>query len=361
MRVLITGGLGLVGSNYARHCLSRGDQVVILDNYSRGKSCVVNGEWLFEGLDIASGGALDIINGNVARAEHVQQALEVYKGIDRVVHAAAQSSVNLSMLYPEVDFASNTLGTFTLLEVLRKEAPKARMIYMASNKVYDVTGWSVERDGTRYRWVGRTSGPSEEFPFHTDAREPYGASKISGLYYSRCYAAMYDMPIICVVPSGMYGPQQFGRAAQGWLGWFVIASLLGIPVEINGDGYQVRDMLHTKDVCSAFDMLFEAADLYKGDLFNLGGGPRNAISLHEALHSIRQCLHKVSPIKYDSWRPQDNKVYVSNINRLVGLGWYPTVPIDSGIQMMCEWAVANEEVLRALYFQEEQPVMEGRA
>ena len=346
MRVLITGGLGLVGSNYARHCLEQGHQVVVLDGYTRGRSCKYNEEWLRK---YGASQFLRIVRGNVALSEVVQSALKQFDGIDRVVHAAAQSSVNVSMEAPEVDFSSNVIGTFTLLDELRCTAPKAKVLYLASNKVYDVTGWPVELVGSRYRWVGNRQGPSEQFPFYTDAKEPYGASKIAGLYYSRCYAAMYDMPIVIVVPSGMYGPRQFGRSAQGWLGWFCIATLLGLPIEIKGDGFQVRDMLHVQDVCLAFDRLFEVADVYKGELFNLGGGVRNAVSLVEALGLIADTLGMKSKIVYGDWRPQDNKVYVSNIERMVGMQWHPTVSIQVGVKDMCTWVKSEEAVLRALY------------
>ena len=285
----------------------------------------------------------------MALPEVVSYALKQFDGIDRVVHAAAQSSVNVSMENPEVDFSSNVIGTFTLLDELRHVAPKAKVLYLASNKVYDVTGWPVELDGSRYRWVGNRQGPSEQFPFYTDAKEPYGASKIAGLYYSRCYAAMYGMPIVIVVPSGMYGPRQFGQATQGWLGWFTIAVALGLPITICGDGFQVRDMLHVEDVCIAFDRLFEVADVYKGELFNLGGGTRNAVSLIEALELISDELEVKPKIMYTDWRPQDNKVYVSNIERLLGFQWYPRVSIQSGIKEMCTWVQFEEKMLRGLY------------
>ena len=346
MRVLITGGLGCVGSNYAYHCLEQGHHVIVLDNYARGSSCRYNEYWLKE---YTTAKFLRIVRGNVALPEVVQAALKQFDGVDYVVHAAAQSSVNLSMEMPEVDFSSNVIGTFTLLNELRCSAPEVRMLYLASNKVYDVTSWPVELDGMRYRWSGKRQGPSEQFPFYTDAKEPYGASKIAGLYYARCYAAMYGMSVVIVVPSGMYGPHQYGQSAQGWLGWFCIANQLGLPIGIKGDGFQVRDMLHVQDVCRAFDTLFSVADTFKGDLFNLGGGVRNAVSLIEALTLIEKHSGISPQIMYENWRPQDNKVYVSNIERLVGLQWYPKVTIEEGVREMCDWVKAEQSVLRTLY------------
>jgi len=313
----------------------------------------LNEEWLREYsyslCDSRKSGPLRIVFGNVALPEVVQEALNQFDGVDHVVHAAAQSSVNLSMEFPEVDFASNVVGTFTLLEELRKSAPKAKVLYLASNKVYDVTGWPTELYGSRYRWVGNRQGPSEQFPFYTDAKEPYGASKIAGFYYSRCYAAMYDMPILIVVPSGMYGPQQYGKLAQGWLGWFIIATELQLPITICGDGFQVRDMLHVRDVCSAFDRLLEVASVYSGEVFNLGGGVRNSVSLVEALQHIERISGVTPKTIFGEWRPQDNKVYVSNIEKIIALQWHPTISIEDGIREMCSWVRSEKDVLQKLY------------
>ena len=108
-------------------------------------------------------------------------------------------------------------------------------------------------------------------------------------------------------------------------------------------------MLHVRDVCTAFDRLFKLADVYKGELFNLGGGVRNAVSLVEALGLIADELGVKPKIVYGDWRPQDNKVYVSNIERLLRFQWHPTVSIQDGIKNMCKWVQSEEAVLRELY------------
>lgn len=349
MRILVTGGFGAVGSNYAAHCLRRKDDVVIIDNGDRGDSTRWNRHWLFSMGNRPSTGQICDVNGSVADPDAVDAALSYYDGIDAVVHCAAQSSVDVSIIDPGKDFISNVIGTFTVLEALRTKAPDARFIFMASNKVYDVTQWPTERCGSRYEFVGRSVGPSENFPFYTDAREPYGASKICGLYYTRCYATMYGMPTVVCVPSGMAGPRQFGKSEQGWLGWFVIATFLGLPITIKGDGCQVRDMLHVDDVCTAIDLLIDRAPEYKGELFNLGGGIDNSVSLKQALDLIRNYLGITPIIEYDDWRSQDNKVYISNIDRMRSLGWNPSIGISTGIARMCDWVKSESILLHKLY------------
>lgn len=349
MRGLVTGGLGLVGSQYAAHALARGDEVVILDNESRGESTARNWHWLRSLPGAAAG--LKLVKGDVADPEAVEMALR--PRTDWVLHAAAQSSVNVSIKEPELDFVSNAMGTVVLLTRLLDFTPMPRVVFLASNKIYDTTTWPVERVGKKYRWVGRGIGPSEEYPFQMDAKEPYGASKIAATYYCRCYAAMYDMPVVVGVPSGMYGPRQFGRTEQGWMGWFIIATILGLPISIMGDGYQVRDMCHTDDVSMAVDRLLDAATEYKGELFNIGGGPRNAVSLLQALELIETISGQKPILSYETWRPQDNKVYVSNIERMVGLGWSPKVDIEDGITRMVRWVRENLPEIESVYLDRE--------
>ena len=346
MKILVTGGLGLVGANYAEHCLNRGDVVVVLDNWARGQGSRLNAEWL---RSLVGGPQLHLLHGSVAREEDVLSAIDALGGVDVVLHAAAQSSVDVSMTHPDLDFRWNVVGTFTVLDTIRRQSPEARVIYFASNKVYDTTAWPVEIQGLHYRWVGRRVGPSEAYPFYTDAKEPYGASKIAGFYYCRAYAALYGMPIIIAVPSGMYGPRQFGRTEQGWLGWFAIASELGLPIEIRGDGFQVRDMLHVDDVCSAVDLLVELAPKYKGEVFNLGGGPANAPSLIEAITLIAGSLGKTASLRYTDWRPQDNKVYISNCERIIGQGWHPKIGIREGVEDLCRWVRTCRDDLLKVY------------
>lgn len=347
MRFLISGGLGLVGANFAAHRLAMGDKVVVLDNYLRGQSNRANQVWLEqqEGAD----GHLKVISGSVANQHDVEKAIRTFGGVDAVLHAAAQSSVNLSIKDPETDFMYNAAGTFWVLESLRRRCPKAKFIFTASNKVYDVTGWPVERLRSRYQWTSRRVGPSESLPFATDAVEPYGASKIAGFYYTRCYAAMYDMPAVVTVPSGMYGPRQFGKEEQGWLGHFVASVAFDRPITFYGDGHQVRDMVHVDDVCVAFDILFDKAAELKGHVFNIGGGVRNAISLKESISYIEAGLGKRARIEYDDWRPMDNKVYISNIEKMVNLGWTPSITIQEGIEKMCRWVESSREEWEAIY------------
>jgi len=350
-RLLITGGLGAVGVNYALHAAKAGHEVILVDNRFRGLSNSLNEQWLWK--QAGKDAKIMAITGDVANADDIDTAMSALLSDDpediRVLHAAAQASVDYSIKDPGLDFAYNVIGTFNLLEALRNRCPQAKMIHVTSNKIYDTTDWPVEIHGTHYSWVGRNVGPADVLSKFIDAKEPYGASKIAGLYYSRCYAAMYNMPIVIAVPSGMYGPRQFGRSGQGWMGWFTVACALGYALQIKGDGFQVRDMVHVNDVNTAMDILFAQATKTPGELFNIGGGPRNAISLIEALTEMSKHLGKMAKLEYVDWRPQDNKVYISNIEKMISLGWSPTISVQDGIKNMCEWVVSQKDDLESLY------------
>ena len=165
---------------------------------------------------------------------------------------------------------------------------------------------------------------------------------------------MYNLNAVVVVPSGMFGIRQFGKEEQGWLAWMAIATELGLTFHIKGDGFQTRDMLDTDDVNLALAMLLRVASKHRGEVFNLGGGPRNAISLVEAKDEIEHNLDKKLYVEYEDWRPQDNKCYISNVGKLIDMGWYPKTDIKEGIKKVCAWVRSEKETLKELYLGEKR-------
>jgi len=137
-----------------------------------------------------------------------------------------------------------------------------------------------------------------------------------------------------------YGTRQFGFEDQGWVAWFIIATLFNKPITIYGNGKQVRDMLYVDDLVDAFGR-FIKSDLERG-LFNIGGGPDNTISLLEFLEELEVLTGKKARVKFSNWRPSDQKVYISDITKLKReLNWQPMTPVKSGIQKLEAWVKAN--------------------
>jgi CDP-paratose 2-epimerase len=144
--------------------------------------------------------------------------------------------------------------------------------------------------------------------------------------------------------SCIYGERQFGVEDQGWVAWFVIASMTGRPITIYGDGKQVRDVLYVKDLIGAFDR-FLGSNIKHG-VYNMGGGPGNTLSLLELVDLIEKHIGRRPDLKYEDWRPADQKVYVSDIRKVSeSLGWKPTISPPDGVGRIIKWVGDN----RALF------------
>ena len=194
-----------------------------------------------------------------------------HRDADQVLHLAAQVAVTTSVKNPREDFEINALGTFNVLEAMRQSGMRAPLIYSSTNKVYgEMTSvGTVERNG-RYDYQSLPTGVSEEH--NLDFHSPYGCSKGSADQYVIDYHRIYGMRTTVFRQSCIYGYRQFGAEDQGWVAWFMIASQLGRPITIYGDGKQVRDILFIDDLLDAYDAAFAAGDKAAGRAFNIGGG-----------------------------------------------------------------------------------------
>ena len=138
-----------------------------------------------------------------------------------------------------------------------------------------------------------------------------------------------------------YGTRQFGFEDQGWVAWFVIAALFNKAVTIYGNGKQVRDMLYVDDLVGAFN-LFINSDLERG-LFNIGGGPRNTISLLEFMDELKELTGKELRVNFSDWRPSDQKVYITDTTKIEKtLGWKADTTVRDGIAKLTEWIKDNK-------------------
>jgi CDP-paratose 2-epimerase len=255
-------------------------------------------------------------------------------------------AVTSSVVDPREDFEINVLGTFNVLEAVRRHRPEAFVIYASTNKVYgkmDDVG-VVERDG-RYAYDGLDGGVSEMRPL--DFHSPYGCSKGAADQYVLDYARIYGMRTAAFRQSCIYGPRQFGVEDQGWVAWFIIASVLGKPITIYGDGKQVRDVLHVDDLVRAYEAVLQSPEKASGHAFNIGGGPKNTLSLLELIDLLERELGRPIKAKFDDWRPGDQKVFICDIDlpRQV-LAWQPTIGVEAGVKGLIAWVKSNEALFR---------------
>ncbi len=327
--VLITGGAGFIGSNAAARFLAEGWRVRVLDDFSR-PGTHANEAWLR-----SLRGSLAVVDADVRDAAGTRDAA---RGVDAILHLAAQTAVTTSVADPRTDFEVNALGTFNLLEAARAQSRAPLVLYASTNKVYggmeDVV--IVERGG-RYGYRDLGSGVPETRPL--DFHSPYGCSKGAADQYVRDYARIYRLPTVVFRQSCIYGPRQFGTEDQGWLAHFVLTALRGGALTIYGDGKQVRDVLDVDDLVDVFLAAIARREAVSGRVYNIGGGPERTLSLRELIARIETRVGRAVPVSYADWRPGDQRVYVSDI-RLAqrDLGWTPKTDVDRGLDRLFAWA-----------------------
>lgn len=338
-RILITGGAGFVGSNLADRLLGSGQRVLVFDNLSRA-GVEKNLEWLTK----THGDLLDVEIADVRDTNKLQAAA---RDAAAVFHFAAQVAVTSSLDNPIEDFEINARGTLNLLEALRGVPTPPPLLFTSTNKVYGgFSDTTVVRRHTRYapadKWL-EAHGVSEERAL--DFCSPYGCSKGAADQYVLDYAHTYGMPCAVFRMSCIYGPRQFGNEDQGWLAHFVIQTLARKPITIYGDGLQVRDVLFVDDLVDAFLLAQAHMDRIAGDAFNIGGGPKNTVSLVELLDLIRELNGGECAIRFEPWRLADQRYYVSNTAKFRSVtGWRPKVDVREGVRRLCEWLGTQSDV-----------------
>ncbi|HKB06306.1 MAG TPA: GDP-mannose 4,6-dehydratase [Gemmataceae bacterium] len=341
-RILVTGGAGFVGSNLVNALLRDGHHVTVFDALQR-RGTEHNLDWLRERHP---GGRLRFIRGNVRDFAELSAAAA---DADVICHLAGQVAVTTSVEDPRTDYEVNALGTFNLLEAARLGGRRPVVVFTSTNKVYggmDDTA-VVERD-TRYEYSDLPFGVPETQPL--DFHSPYGCSKGAADQYVRDYYRIYGLRTVVFRMSCIYGPRQFGNEDQGWVAHFLIAALTGKPITIYGDGKQVRDILYVDDLVRAFRLAIERIDVAAGQVFNIGGGPDNTMSVWAEFRELLADLkgEKV-PARFGDWRPGDQPCYVSDIRKAKEvLGWEPKIDRETGVSKLWDWVCAHRELFPAV-------------
>jgi CDP-paratose 2-epimerase len=333
--VLVTGGAGFVGSNLVNSFLTDGLSVTILDAFMR-QGAYDNIAWLRKNPHASK---LSIVKDDVRNFPAVRDAVA---DADIIYHLAGQVAVTTSVVDPRADFDVNALGTLNVLEAARLSGHRPPIIFTSTNKVYGgLEELDVVEEHDRYRFRDLPEGVAESQPL--DFHSPYGCSKGAADQYTRDYARIYDLPTVVFRMSCIYGPRQFGTEDQGWLAHFIIAALTGRPITIYGNGKQVRDVLFVDDLVRALRLAAERIDTVAGEVFNIGGGPSNALSVWTEFSQYLQELNG-EPVsaRFDDWRPGDQPCYVSNTEKIgERLGWRPLVDKQTGISRLGGWVADN--------------------
>jgi CDP-paratose 2-epimerase len=335
MKLLVTGGAGFVGSNLSKAALDRGDSLTVFDDLSRQGSAL-NLDWL------RSQGRFSFVHGDIRLVGDVDRAVE-QACPDAVFHLAGQVAMTTSVQNPRRDFEVNALGTFNLLDALRRSAPEAVVVYSSTNKVYrDLeTVTPHEERPTRYVTPQYPDGFPETLPF--DPETPYGVSKGAADTLMRDAFRMFGQQTVVFRHSSMYGGRQFASFDQGWVAWFCQQALRQAagdpePFTVAGNGKQVRDLLHARDLVALYFSAVERIDAAAGEAFNIGGGMASSLSLVELFAFLEKTLGVTLNYREIPPRARDQKVFVAdNSKAKKRLGWLPAVGYAEGLPEMLDW------------------------
>ncbi len=327
MKALITGAAGFIGTNLALKLLKDSHEVIGVDSLIR-RGSEHNLKHIKETYP-----NFQFIQGEI---EDIVHLIHKYKP-QVVFHFAAQVAVTSSMVSPRRDLAINGLGTFEIANAAHQVG--APVIYTSTNKVFgdNVNNVPIRELETRYDFDGemKEKGIHEEFSIDAKHHTPYGCSKLVGDIYVREFGGVVNR---C---SCMYGKFQYGIEDQGWLSHFAINKIKGKPAKIYGDGKQVRDAVHADDVVrllelQALTLLDKSKPSIAGEVFNVGGGFKNSLSLLELCN-----LWEINP-SFGPWRPADQKVFYCDISKAKKvLGWEPQIGLKEGLKDLYEWTEKN--------------------
>ncbi|NTW13929.1 MAG: dTDP-glucose 4,6-dehydratase [Candidatus Moranbacteria bacterium] len=313
MKLLVTGGAGFIGSNFVHHVLREHpeDEVVVLDlltyagNLENLSELQVNPRFRFVKGDITDA---EIVDSLVAQC-------------DAVVHFAAESHVDRSIMDPAAFVRTNVLGTQVLLDAARRHGGR-RFHHVSTDEVFGA--------------LGPDDAPfSEVTPY--DPRSPYSASKAGSDHLVRAYFHTYDLPVTISNCSNNYGPYHFPEKLIP----LAITNLLeGQNVPVYGDGKQVRDWLHVEDHCRAIDLVLRKGRI--GETYCVGGnGERENIAIVRTLLGILGLGEDT--IEYVKDRPGHDRRYAIDFSKIKReLGWEPSVTLDEGLRRTVEWFRTHE-------------------
>jgi CDP-paratose 2-epimerase len=329
VRALVTGGIGFIGTNLSHRLLREGHEVILFDNFHRAG--------VRQNLDWLRGqhrNRVHFVEGDVRDFNAVEKVMQ---GANVVFHLAAQVAVTTSVVNPQDDFSINAQGTLNVIEVARQHKPMPVVLYTSTNKVYGgVEQFRVVERPLRYEFESLPYGVPETCPL--DFHSPYGCSKGTADQYMHDYHRIYGLSSIVLRMSCIYGPHQFGNEDQGWVAHFALTGLRGGHLTIYGDGKQVRDLLHVDDLVDLMLRAVARIECTAGEVYNVGGGPGNTISVWAELREpLTKLLGKLPSVDYGEFRPGDQRVYISDIRKAQQhLEWAPRVGIIEGLRQMIE-------------------------
>jgi len=331
MTILVTGGAGFIGSNFVHQWLREvGEPLINLDKLTYAGN--------LENLTAWTGDARHkFVHGDIGDAALLARLLDAQQP-RAIIHFAAESHVDRSILGPAEFVQTNVVGTLTLLEAARSYWEKLdasaragfRFLHVSTDEVYG----SLANDDPAF---------SETTPYQPNS--PYAASKAGSDHLVRAWHHTYGLPTLTTNCSNNYGPYQF---PEKLIPLMILNALAGKPLPVYGDGKNVRDWLHVEDHCRAIRLVLARGRV--GETYNVGGNAErtnmevvtNLCALLDELHTRASGKHS-ELITYVKDRPGHDRRYAIDAGKIAGeLGWQPAESFESGIRKTVAWYLANQ-------------------
>lgn len=337
MQIVVTGGAGFIGANAALYFAARGHDVTVVDNLSRFS--LLAGEPARDAQNVPllrDNPRIQVVEKDL-RDQH--QLASYLKDADVILHAAGQTGVVSAIKNPVADFQNNLVATINLLEAARQSPKDPTLLFCSTNKVYgtNINDLEVVETPSRYELARVADAVDERASIDQCAHTPYGCSKLAADLYVQDYFHTYGLKSAVFRMSCIYGPHQLSHEYQGWVTHICAQFLRDQPIHIYGTGKQVRDVLHIDDLVRAYEAFIQKARALQHEVFNIGGGPDNAISLLQLIRLLEQYLQKRVQVEFHPWRSGDQRIYLSDISKIQRvLAWSPRITPEEGLERLLD-------------------------
>ena len=339
MKVLVTGGCGFLGSHACEFFRREGWEVISYDSmtkYELGRTGYGTDKTRDHNWNYLKDLGCQMVKADVCD----EQALKDHStGCHFIIHTAAQPAMTISWEDPRMDFNTNVLGTFNVLDAARKHnipVVNTSSIHVYGNHINN----TLTEGPTSYERSPVAIGEDE--PVMVGEISPLHASKMAAEHYVRTFTDMLKTPAASFRFTGIYGPRQFGGEDHGWVANFAIRGSFGWPLRVFGTGKQARDIIFAEDGARAY------LDYFKKPVpgvYNIGGGPENKISLLECIAQIGEILGRKPEVEMHPERPGDMRYFVCDISRAQkAFGFQSQVRPRAGVERLLSWIGEHKEV-----------------
>ena len=311
MNLLVTGGLGFIGSNFIRYMLSTYNDIKIINLDKIGIGANPSNLKEFERDKRYS-----FVKGDICNYELLSKLI---RKVDFVINFAAETHVDRSISNPENFINNNTIGTFTILEAIRREKPNTKLIHISTDEVYGdiLEGSFKEEDRLK---------PSN----------PYSASKAAADMFILAYRRTYDLDATIVRPTNNFGPYQF---PEKLIPKTIIRASMNLKIPIYGKGENIRDWIYVIDTCRAIDLILNEDE--KEEIYNISAG--NEIKNIDLIKRLLKIMNKSENlITFVEDRPGHDIRYSLDSSKIRALGWRPIHTLNEALEKTVKWYIEND-------------------